>query len=504
MLTIFLLAPHLQPVLAAPSTAAPLSHGVILAYPPGSMDWVSDLGFDWTKHFLYWSDAEPIEGAGYDWSTLDRWLGLACQRSTNVLLQVHHPPTWARAWAHEWAPVRWDKLTAWRTFIQHAAARIGEQEAACDYRFRAALEIWNEPNLAFQWGELAVDAAWYTAMAREAHAGAKAGYPHLIVVVGALAPTGGTPDGHAVDDVVYLERMYGAGLGGSFDVISVHNYGFGGPPESKTCGKGILNFRRAEDIRAVMVAHGDGDKPIWSTEFGWLLDAHEEGVDCDAEWQESGFAWQRVSAEQQADYLSRAFTYAEENWPWMEVMFVSNLDFSLVPWYTTCEPLRWFAILRPGGERPAYQALKLLPKQPKEWRVWGMDVEPTALHFIRDIGSQSVESTEYLWVENVGQQPFTWTVGIDTGGLPLTVERVNGPLGDGIELSLAATQLARGTYQAHITVTASPSDPPQSPWQIPVWLAIVERAGYLPIVTRGYYAHARRLFLPLMMHDASG
>src|SRR5690606_5308099 len=122
--------------------------------------------------------------------------------------------------------------------------------------------------------------------------------------------------------------------------ISIHNYGFGGEPEDKTWGSGITNFRRVEDIHAVMVTHGDGALPVWSTEFGWLL----ASAACDSAWQQSGFAWQQVTAAQQADYLRRAFAFADANWPWMGVMIVSNLDFSVMPWYAPCEPLCYFAI----------------------------------------------------------------------------------------------------------------------------------------------------------------
>ena len=60
-----------------------------------------------------------------------------------------------------------------------------------------------------------------------------------------------------------------------------------------------------------MVAHEDGDLPVWGTEFGWLL----ESATCNSYWDQIGFAWQQVTAREQADYLTGAFNYAEVNWP---------------------------------------------------------------------------------------------------------------------------------------------------------------------------------------------
>ena len=254
----------------------------------------------------------------------------------------------------------------WQAFFQALAAHIAQKRADCATPYHVALEIWNEPNLDFQWNYEDVDPARYTEMVKRAYLGVKAADPAIPIVAGSLAPTGDLPQGRAMNDVDFLEAMYANGLLDHFDAISIHNYGFGGEPEDKEWGSSIVNFRRAEDIYDVMVAHGDGDKSVWGTEFGWLMDASEEDhPECLAYWDSIGFLWQKVSAEQQADYLQRSFAYADANWPWMGVMIVSGLDFSMLPWYATCDPLRWFAVLKPDGlPRLAYTALKEMDKRP--------------------------------------------------------------------------------------------------------------------------------------------
>ncbi|MGD1996592.1 MAG: hypothetical protein PVH62_07445 [Anaerolineae bacterium] len=474
---------------AGPSLASPsphLGYGMMLAWP-GHLDQMTAAEFDWYKHFLRWSDVEPAEGGGYQWDTVDWRLQEAASHDVHLILRVEQAPDWARAWQHEWAPVDQSKMADWQAFFQATAAHIRDWQESHGTSFRVALEVWNEPNLDFQWGGEPVDPDWYTEMVRSAYQGAKAGDSHVIVVAGGLAPTGGTGDGRAMNDVEYLEAMYGAGLAGHFDAIGTHNYGFGGPPENKSWGSGILNFRRAEDIHAVMVAHGDGDKPVWATEFGWLLDASYEGhAECVDYWEDIGFAWQRVSPEQQADYLVDAFQYADANWPWMGVMVVSNLDFSTPPWYATCDPLRWFSILRSDASpRPAYTALQGMSKRPRSWPVWGMTVQPSSLTLLADVDEPGVQ-TRQVTVQNSGMELWeTWSAVTATWGLSFAVTPTSGVPGEAftVEMGVPGTL---GVYTGVITVTASQPEVPESPFVVPLTLRVVPEVRYvhLPVVMR--------------------
>ena len=312
-----------------------------------------------------------------------------------------------------------------------------------------------------------MDPARYTQMVIRAYDGARAGDPHILVIAGSLAPTGGTGDGRAMNDVDFLDAMYDAGLQDHFDAISTHNYGFGGEPEDKTWGSGILNFRRAEDLHAVMVAHGDGDLPVWGTEFGWLL----ESAECSSYWDQIGFAWQQVTAQQQADYLTRAFAYADANWPWMQTMIVSNLDFSVLPWYGTCDPLRYFAILNPDwSPRPAYTALDGMAKNPRSWSVFGMAVSPNALASMQLVTDTKLV-TRQVTVLNAGEGDFGWTaerVRLQRWAIALTDPRRRRRLDhrDHRPTRLGARQLHR-RHHLHGGYTRGPREPDRRPRACP-------------------------------------
>jgi hypothetical protein len=189
---------------------------------------------------------------------------------------------------------------------------------------------------------------------KAAYRGVKKGDPAGLVIGGGLSPaTGGA--GGTIEDVDFLRGMYAAGAKGSMDAMAIHNYGGNQEPERDPGDCGIC-FRRAELYRQVMVEQGDGATPVWSTEFGWLLDPGRNMGQYD---------WMRVSADKQAEYVVRSFKYARANWPWMTGLLLSNLDASTSPYHTGAQDgMPWFAILNKDySPRPAWKAFKAWREQ---------------------------------------------------------------------------------------------------------------------------------------------
>ena len=184
-----------------------------------------------------------------------------------------------------------------------------------------------------------------------------------------MAPTG-TDNNIAMPDQRYYEEMYRLMQGNSeeyFDLLGVHAAGFAAPPELSPAqvadtpeygGHRFFAFRHVEDIRAVMEAYGDDETRIAILEFGWTSDSYNE----DYMWFGAGAG---IDEFVKADYLKRAYAYAEANWqPWialMSVLSMPNLD-----WTTDGNPLDeeqyWWAIMEPSTIdelkfRPAYITL---------------------------------------------------------------------------------------------------------------------------------------------------
>lgn len=217
-----------------------------------------------------------------------------------------------------------------------------------------AIEVHNEPNLALDWhGNPNV--AEYTLMLQEAYLQIKAANPNMIVVSGGLAPTTNTPDGSAIDDLIFARQMFELGAGDYFDAFGYHPYGYNAPPEQAPSA-GRLNFRRAELIREIMVEFGLGKKPIWMTEFGWLRDPAEDGVTCDDSNPDfAGFGWLKVSGQTQANYTVRAVNYADRYWGWSGPLFLWNLNWAQLPETAVplCSHMRWFSLLDANGKTTA-------------------------------------------------------------------------------------------------------------------------------------------------------
>lgn len=202
--------------------------------------------------------------------------------------------------------------------------------------------MWNEPNLAREWGNVPPNAAEYTRLLASANNGAKMADPSVVVLAAGLSPTE-TNDADAVPDDVFLQRMYDAGAKACFDVLGVHAPGFKAPPEMSPDqvaadpnygGHRLFTFRRVEDLRNVMVRNGDAGKQVWLTEFGWTSDTVHPA-----------YSWHAVSEQQKADYLVRAYQYARANWPWIGVMCVWGLP--RPDWNPEFEEYWWSVHSRP-------------------------------------------------------------------------------------------------------------------------------------------------------------
>ena len=219
---------------------------------------INDLGFSWGKGFVNWGTVEP-QARQFRWTDPDNVVDALGDQNVKILMRVHGTPTWARP------------NDSMYTHPPTNPADFGNfmTELATRYKGRvAAYEIWNEPNLHYEWGSFTPDPAAYTELLKTAYTAVKAVDPEALVISGGLSTTGeGSPT--AYGDLAFLQGMYNAGVKGYFDALGSHPYTFGHPPdEVDPYG---LSLSRVMEQRQVMVDNGDGDTPIWITEVGWVL-----------------------------------------------------------------------------------------------------------------------------------------------------------------------------------------------------------------------------------------
>jgi len=310
------------------------------------------LGVGWVKQQVAWHTIEHGPG-DMDWAALDQAVDGAHQAGFKLLLSVTHAPDWTRAAERDSGPPV--DYAQFRRFMEQLAAR---------YRAKvAAYELWNEPNLAREWSGDALDPARFVALVAEGAQGVRAGDPNALVISGAPAVTGINDGQVAIDDRVFLQGMYEAGVDQWIDGIGAHPYGFANPPHESWRDEShrapshnehpSFFFRDTlEDYHAIAAQHGDAERPIWATEFGW---PSFDGLGDDLPNHMPYAA--HVSEQEQAAYILAAFRYGEER-EWVGPMFLWNLNMSTT--WGSDHPHAPYSLFRPNGAyRPAYIELRL-------------------------------------------------------------------------------------------------------------------------------------------------
>ena len=266
-----------------------------------SLQMVRQMGAPWIVEFFPWATIEPYRKGEFSWSHADTVIRHAKAQGLTVIARLGTVPEWARPDPEE-EPTTWNYLDP--EHFADFAAFVGTFVA----RYRGQVKhiiIWNEPNLSFEWGYRPVDPEGYTELLSAAYRAAKAADPDVMVLGGALAPTL-EPEGSTagLNDLLFLQRMYSAGAAEYFDTLSAHAYGWAFPPQ-EPAAPDVINFRRVELLREVMLQNDDGHKPVFITEAGW--NDHPR-------WTRAVRPGQRVA------YTLDAYAYAETHWPWVEVV----------------------------------------------------------------------------------------------------------------------------------------------------------------------------------------
>jgi hypothetical protein len=312
------------------------------------LDLVKEMNFTWVKQAFAWRDIEGIEKGEYDWYRPDLIVSAVEDAGLKLLVRIDRQPFWTQP--EGMAPAENRPPDNMADFGDFCWALANQYQGRV-----SAYQVWNEPNLSREWGDQPPNAAEYTEMLKICYEAIKEADPNAIVISAGLAPTGtGLPD--AIPDNEYLQAMYDAGADAYFDVLGLNAPGYKAPPElspdeaaeSAEYGNGRwFAFRHVEDMRQIMVDNGDEDKQIAILEVGWTTDTVNDT-----------YSWHAVTEQEQADYLVRAYQYAEEHWqPWIGLM--TTIYIADYFWTPEEHEQWWWAITLPDGTpRLAYEALR--------------------------------------------------------------------------------------------------------------------------------------------------
>ena len=325
-----------SPASAAPAGAPAFGvqfHGMWSSYSDADrakfLDMLAASGASHVRIDVSWAMLQPTGRDSYDlkWGVpfVDRVVNMATSRGLKPLITLWLTPGWANGGAGErtlptdpqdfaraagWAAQRWaGKVDAW--------------------------EVWNEPNEPNYM--IGTDPVAYVRLLKAAYPAIKAGNPKATVVFG----------GPASNDSRWIARAYAAGAQGSFDAMATHPYQAVADLAPETPDDGtIYHFTHLAAVHELMKRNGDGDKPIWATEFGWSSHPNTGG---ERNWERG------VTEQQQADYLVRALELARKTMPYVTHMF----------WYTdrdyragSIQNSNYGLLRNDWSAKPAYTAVK--------------------------------------------------------------------------------------------------------------------------------------------------
>ncbi|MBI3913870.1 MAG: hypothetical protein HY327_06760, partial [Chloroflexi bacterium] len=205
-----------------------------------------ELGASHIVQVFTWREIQPSP-AEFHWEYSD-WLVRAAEYyDLRVIARLDKAPRWAVA-GEMTADAPPAQLEDFANFAGRVAAR---------YRGRiAAYIIWNEPNLAIEWGNRAPNPGEYAELLRVTSARLRTADPRALVLAAGLAPTNENHAG-AMDDRDFLRGLYAAGARDAFDALAAHPYPFTYAPDDPRGAHAALNFQRLWDWRAIMIAAGD-------------------------------------------------------------------------------------------------------------------------------------------------------------------------------------------------------------------------------------------------------
>ena len=339
------------------------------------------LKMDWTKAQVRWADFEP-DGRGqyalYKWQLLDAFTADANKKGLHILFSVLDAPAWSRP--QNAFPGRPDLLGPpdnyedARLFIEKLLARY----KGCVQ----AIEVWNEMNLDREWtvASRQINARDYVAFLDAVVPTIRQIDPTVIVVMGALSPTGAniTEGGvtKVVDDLTYMDQFVAAGGPSRVDCIGVHLNGYNMPPD-KEWNEGYndptAKFRGPFDsphpswsFKSTMRLYYEKTrKPLCVTEFGWAsMENLKRSDGTPVQGAPPGFDFALDNTEQeQAEWIVRGFQIMRES-GYVKFAIVFNLDYiQKVGGEPDQENVATYSITRrDGSPRPAFEALKQMPR----------------------------------------------------------------------------------------------------------------------------------------------
>jgi hypothetical protein len=333
----------------------------------------------WIKQQLQWGVFEHQQGQ-IDWTGFDNIINAAHERGLRVMLSIPTAPAWTHPDLQPSVPPGEndpdaidgppDDPQAYADFVRQVVQR---------YKGKVqAIEVWNEQNLMREWRTVpqTLDATRYMDLLRAAYQAIKAEDPNIMVISGALSPTGWDDGATAIDDARYMQMMIDNGLVDTVDCVGVHHNGYNigpnvGAAEAPSLPKASTAVFRGPFDNSKGAPHRswyfkdtlqtyaqllNGQKPLCVTEFGWATSEDYGEFP-------PGFEFaQDNTVEEQGNNIVEAFQLMKE-WGFVKLAFLWNMDYGNKGKGPTDDPVPYSLIKTDGSRRASWDPVRKFLKE---------------------------------------------------------------------------------------------------------------------------------------------
>jgi hypothetical protein len=249
--------------------------------PERGLDGLVAAGTSWARATnLLWRDVEPIEGGEYQWDApsmqlVEQEMLTASTHGLKLIILVRASPTWATApYQADCAPINPAKYARFAAFLAAAVERyskppynaifweIGNEPDAPIFASDSGYGCWGVTSDAYYGGRA------YGELLKVVYPAMKARAEHISVLNGGLLlDLPYNPSNGSGRSARFLEGIFVAGAGASFDILSFHSYSFYNDTVDGT--RGAIDWKVGY-LRALMDRYGVARKPMLNTEAALL------------------------------------------------------------------------------------------------------------------------------------------------------------------------------------------------------------------------------------------
>ncbi len=210
------------------------------------------------------------------------------------------------------------------------------------------IEVWNEMNIDFEWPAGQIDPTSYVNnMLAPAYNAIKSTNPNVLVVAGALAPTGFDNGTNAWSDARYIEGMRAAGAANYMDCMGSH-YNAGATSPTVSSGHPTGSGHYSWYFMPTLNLYASFGKPVCITELGYLSGEGWGSLPPNFSWASS------TTIGQHAQWLGEAVSMSANDGR-VRLLIIFNVDFTL---FDGADPQAGYGMVRKDGSCPSCDTIK--------------------------------------------------------------------------------------------------------------------------------------------------